>query len=127
MTVRIDTLKVGDKVAVWGTSMFPNRGYTVTKADKMKVVLSRGEAPGSIHERVFSVKRNCELATKTRTYVERYAAIITEAEAEEMAQRHLAQQNRDAAFRKVRDAAENKNIKALREAMVELEALLAAA
>ena len=115
-------LKVGDKVAIWGTSMFPNRGYTVAKVDKMKAVLVRGDN----YERVFSVKRNCEIPTKDRTYVERYACIITEERAEEMAQAHLVHQKREAAFRNVKAMAETKNIEALRTAMAELEALLVA-
>lgn len=119
MTVRIDTLKVGDKVAIVGTSIFPSRGFTVTKVNKMKAVLVRDG-----YERHFSVKRNCEVKTPTRTYVDRYTSIITEADAEEMAQKHLASQKRDAAFRKVREVAETKNIEALRTAMAELEALI---
>jgi phosphoribosylaminoimidazole (AIR) synthetase len=123
MTIQIRDLKVGDKVAVWGTSMFPTRGYTVTKVDKMKAVLSRGDK----YERVFSVKRGCELATPTRTYVERYASIISEADAELQAQAHTKRQNITSAYRAVEGAAHSNSIETLRTAMAALEALLVAA
>jgi cation transport regulator ChaC len=120
MSIQVRDLKVGDKVAINSSSVFAQRGYVVTKADKMKVVLTRGDN----YERVYSVKRNCELATATRKYVDRYTYIITEDQAEAQAQAHLKRQNIDAAYRKVEGAANSKNIEALRTAMAELETLL---
>ncbi len=121
MSIRTCELKLGDQIAICTSSVFPQRGYTVTKVNKMKVTLARADG----YERVYSVKRDCELATKTRTYVDRWSFLITEAQAEEQAQAHTKRQNIDAAFRNVKTAADTKNIEALRIAMAELEALVA--
>jgi hypothetical protein len=120
MTIRTRDLKLGDKIAICTSSVFPIRGFTVTKVNKVKVTLSRGDK----YDRVYSVKRDCELASDTRKYVDRYSMFITEAEADQRAAAHLKQQNITAAYRAVETAANSKNIEAMRSAMAALEALL---
>jgi hypothetical protein len=122
MSIRTCDLKLGEKIAICTSSVFPVRGFTVTKVNKVKVTLSRGDN----YDRVYSVKRDCELATPTRKYVDRYTYLISEAEAERLALAHTARQNLTAAYRKVEGAANSKDIEALRTAMAELEALVAA-
>ena len=114
------TLKVGDEVAVArsGSWMVHSEGvYTVAKVDKLKVVVRR---KSDNYERVFSVKRRCEMG-KENSYRSAYLEPVADKEARE----RKMERERDVrrAWSDAEQAGRNKDMVALRAALALLDAL----
>lgn len=114
------TLQVGDEVAVArsGSWMVHSEGiYTVVKVDKLKVVVRR---KSDNYERVFSVKRRCEMG-KENSYRSAYLEPVADMEARD---RKMARE-RDIrrAWQEAEQAGRDKDIVALRDALMQLEKL----
>ena len=114
-------VKAGDKVAVarMGSWHTHSEGvYTVVKADKMKIVIQR-ESDG--YERTFSVKRKCELG-KENSWRSAYLESVEDKEARD-ARLQKEREVRDA-WKQAEQAAANKNLSALKQALADLEVLV---
>jgi hypothetical protein len=120
-TLNISTLVPGNRVSIRHHET--SQGvYVVAKANKMKVVLKR-ESDG--YERHWSVKRDTELATEGRKYVDRYTWLET---VEDMEARNVARIRETArrnAWADVEKAAAGHSMPRLELALEALKALTA--
>jgi hypothetical protein len=118
--LNLNTLQVGQKVAVarYGSWTIMSEGvYIVAKADKVKVVVKR-ESDG--YERTFSVKKGTEKGS-TR-YHSAFLESIEDRDARIV--KKNAENEVRLAWSKAEQAAQSKNISALRQAMADLELLV---
>lgn len=110
MSISVASLTVGQEVALArsGSWDLHYQGvYTVTKANKIKVVLTR---KGDGYERTFSVKRNCELPKTEGGYVERYVHITTVEDMEQFNARRAEEQRMNGLWSDLKEAATRKNL-----------------
>lgn len=115
------TLKVGDKVAIarqgsW--SIYSEGVYTVIKVDKVKVVVKRDDDG---IERVFSVKRRCEM-NAANSYQHRYLESVEDMQAQEA--QYKKKNDISRAWKNIEIASKSKNLGDLRIAVANLEDLL---
>ena len=111
------TLKVGDEVAIarcgrW--SIHSEGVYTVTKVNKMVVVVQRGAIA-----RTFSVKRRVEKSKGSSYYSSAWLEAIEDLQSRETV--YAAARNRDAAWKAAEDAARGKDLAALKDTVAKLE------
>lgn len=116
------TLKVGQEVAVGRTGSWRvmHEGiYVVSKADKLKVVLKRNSDG---YERTFSVKRRCEKGCEGY-----YTSPFIESVDDYLKRQAKYDKERDMrdAWDKLEQAARNKSMDAVKEALGDLEMLCA--
>lgn len=115
----ISTLKVGDRVSVarrgsWRTCS--DGVYTVVKANKVKIVVGRELDK---YQREFSVKKNRELGTQTSTL---YTAFLESIDSmQERAEADNRERARAELWKRAERAAANKDIRALRAVVAEME------
>lgn len=106
------TLKVGDDVAVARTGSWDTHcegTYTVTKTNKMKIVVQR-KSDG--YERVFSVKRRCELSATSRYH----SAFLESVEDQQTRQaKKAAERELRNTWKLAENAATNKDLATLRQ------------
>ena len=108
------TLKVGDEVSVARTGSWDTRSegvYVVVKANKLKLIVQR-KTDG--YERVFSVKRRCEMGAEDRY---RAAYLETVASKEQREARQQRERDVRSAWAAVEQAGRDKNVSQLREAL----------
>ena len=111
-------LKVGQEVAIARTGtwrIFSEGVYTVVKANKLKVVVRRNSDG---YERTFSVKRKCEMSQEA-SYRAAYLESVEDMRLREA--QYAAQRDRASAWTAAEQAARDKNLAALREAVAKLE------
>ena len=109
------TLAVGDQVAVmteYGTAV---TGYTVIKADKVKVVVERNN-----YTRTFSVKKRCEMGSTSRW---KSATLISVSDAEQIENERNLRRLRNECWTKLQEAAISRSLEQLKTALAELESI----
>lgn len=114
------TLKVGQEVAiarVGSWRVFSEGVYTVVKVDKIKIVLRRNS---DNYERTFSVKRKCEMG-RGDPWRSSYLESVEDMEKREA--QYAAERDRASAWSTAEQAARDKNLAALQEAVAKLTRL----
>lgn len=127
MALDVKSLQVGQKVSIarasWGvgTHYIVSQGvYVVEKADRVKVVLRR-ESDG--HKRVWSLKHNAEVvqAYDGKKKIERGTFIESIEDMVEREKKAALARDKKRMWSDIEQAAQNKDIVALRRALAELE------